>query len=190
MPFSSSRRWQHMEPKQEISAETNHTRAPKMAAIEASSSPNKAIGHFRNQYYAVIAGLFANFNYFSIHFHHSTSKSLQFYSTTANLIVFSHGVLVSWVAPILPLLKSIDTPLTTGPMSVEEISWLVSLGALGSMFAALPIRSMTNRVGCKRMMISYLAVLSIVSGVREQKRKTNSFRDISYSHFHCRFAGL
>lgn len=89
----------------------------------------------------------------------------KLYSRTANLIVFTHGCLVAWVTPVLPLLKSNDTPLTTGPLSMEEVSWLVSLGSLGSMFAALPIRSVTNRVGCKRMMISYLAVLTTVSGV-------------------------
>lgn len=110
------------------------------------------------------------------------------YFITANLIVFSHGCLVSWITPILPLLKSNDTPLTSGPLSLEEVSWVVSIGALGSMIAALPIRSFTNRVGCKRLMTTYLAILSIVSTVaRKCEHRTIFAINVCICHF--RFVG-
>lgn len=93
-----------------------------------------------------------------------------------------------WVTPILPLLKSNDTPLTTGPLSSEEVSWVVAFGSVGSMFAALPIRGITNRVGCKRLMTSYLAILSIVSNV--QCARANAFQENIFHIFSLQICWL
>lgn len=122
------------------------------------TSPN-IVGHFRNQYYAVAAGKCFSF-FFLISPDFSNSTLLP---PIANLIVFSHGSLYGWISPILPLLKSDDTPLTTGPLSSKEISWIVSIGSIGCVSAAFIYPSITNRIGCKRLMTSCLAIFSIVS---------------------------
>lgn len=112
-----------------------------------------------------------------------------FKKNIANLIVFSHGCFVSWPTPILPLLKSNDTPLTTGPLSLEEVSWVVSIGALGSMIAALIARAITNRIGCKLMMTTYLSILSLVRFMRVHKMRTTIYFSEIFVYFNCRFVG-
>lgn len=39
----------------------------------------------------------------------------------------SHGAVIGWFSPTLPILMSDDTPLVTGPLKSDEISWLGSV---------------------------------------------------------------
>lgn len=107
-----------------------------------------------------------------------------FFFSTANLILLSQGFSFGWIAPVLPLWMSEDTPLTSGPMSTEEISWVVSIRSLGTLSAAFVFHSIVVRLGCKRTMTSCLAILSIVSLVSIQKYET-----FSNWYFLCRFLG-
>lgn len=104
--------------------------------------------------------------------------------STANLIILSQGCNFGWIPPILPLWMSDDTPLSSGPMSTEEISWVVSIGSLGTLSAAFVFHSIVDRLGCKRTMTSCLTILSIVSHEIIQ-----NFGTFLNEHFRCRFRG-
>lgn len=91
--------------------------------------------------------------------YHFLSNQLRI---AATLICFSNGLLIAWLTPILPLLKSDDTPLASGPVSLQEVSWLGSLTSIGGMVGALVLRPFTTYVGCKRMMM-VLAIPMVVS---------------------------
>uniref|UniRef100_A0A336K6J2 CSON013479 protein n=1 Tax=Culicoides sonorensis TaxID=179676 RepID=A0A336K6J2_CULSO len=63
----------------------------------------------------------------------------QYYAVgCANLITFIYGIAVGWPSASLPLLKSENTPLPCGPISLLEASWIGSIlcigGALGTIF--------------------------------------------------------
>lgn len=85
--------------------------------------------------------------------------------TAVAIIAFSNGLLIVWFTPILPLLKSDDTPLASGPLSLQDVSWMGSIVSIGAMIGALVVRPLTDRVGCKRMM----ELLPIPITVNEQK---------------------
>lgn len=85
------------------------------------------------------------------------------FASPVNLISLSHGCMVGWLTPVLPLLKSDNTPLTTGPLSLEDVSWMASIAPIGSVFSALILRWITTRIGSKRMMTNCLAIVSVVS---------------------------
>ncbi|PSN32011.1 Facilitated trehalose transporter Tret1 [Blattella germanica] len=55
-----------------------------------------------------------------------------------NLVALNNGLLNSWSPTMLPILQSDDTPISNGPISKEEVSWVVSATALGS-FLATPL---------------------------------------------------
>uniref|UniRef100_A0A182STD7 Major facilitator superfamily (MFS) profile domain-containing protein n=1 Tax=Anopheles maculatus TaxID=74869 RepID=A0A182STD7_9DIPT len=48
-----------------------------------------------------------------------------------HIITASYGVTVGWPAPIIPLLRSPDTPLPSGPITVEEASWIGATLCIG-----------------------------------------------------------
>lgn len=47
-------------------------------------------------------------------------------------MMFAHACLAGWIATAFPLLQSEDTPLESGPITVEQTSWLGSLMPLGA----------------------------------------------------------
>lgn len=103
-----------------------------------------------------------------------------------NLISLSHGCMVGWLTPVLPLLKSDNTPLTTGPLSLEDVSWMASIAPIGSVFSALIFRWITTRIGSKRMMTNCLAIVSVVSFLW---LLYCIWENISIRIFRCRYAG-
>ncbi|EAT41203.1 AAEL007128-PA [Aedes aegypti] len=69
---------------------------------------------------------------------------------TINIINFAHGATLGWLSPFLPLLQSEDSPLETGPVTVEQGSWIGSILCLGGLAGAIIYGSLTNRLGVKR----------------------------------------
>lgn len=67
-----------------------------------------------------------------------------------NIINFAHGATLGWLSPFLPLLQSEDSPLETGPVTVEQGSWIGSILCLGGLAGAIIYGSLTNRLGVKR----------------------------------------
>lgn len=86
---------------------------------------------------------------------------------------------------MLPLLQSNDTPLSTGPLSLEEVSWVVAIGSIGCVVAAFTYPSITNRIGCKRLITSCIAIFSIVSLSHVSQKVT--LLNVSFAY--CRFRG-
>lgn len=80
----------------------------------------------------------------------------------ANLIILSHGCVVGWFSPALPTLLSDDTPLITGPMSNEEISWISSMSSIGALVGTFVFGFMASQIGPKRSMsfTGYWSVLA------------------------------
>lgn len=93
-----------------------------------------------NQYFAVIAGKVLNsfgFNFFSFSceqieawFESKTQILLTFFGA-ANILQFSQGNTNGWPSPALPVLSSEKSPLVTGPLTIEELSWIGSINCIG-----------------------------------------------------------
>lgn len=58
-------------------------------------------------------------------------------------------MVLGWVSPVLPLLKSDDSPLDTGPLTVEQSSWIGSSHCLTGIIGLFTFIYMSNRFGCK-----------------------------------------
>lgn len=96
-------------------------------------------------------------------FRKSNAESFNFmkFYHVANLIFLAHGCIVGWVAPALPLLLSEDTPLKTGPLTTEEVSWVGSINAIGAIVGTFMFGYFTTKFGCKLTM-TFLAIGSIL----------------------------
>lgn len=75
--------------------------------------------------------------------------------------MFSHGCTVGWVSPALLLLMSDDSPLKTGPITIEQVSWIGSIGCIGALFGTFSIGIFTSFMGCKRAMV-FLAIPAVM----------------------------
>lgn len=58
-----------------------------------------------------------------------------------------------WLSPALPELLSESTPLTTGPLTNEQLSWIGSINALSGIFGTFFFGCVTACFGCKRAAI-------------------------------------
>lgn len=67
--------------------------------------------------------------------------------------MFSHGCIVGWCSPALQKLTSESTPLSHGPFTNEEVSWIGSINAIGGLFGSLSFGYFITIMGCKRAMI-------------------------------------
>lgn len=83
-----------------------------------------------------------------------------------DLLFFGYGITCGWTSPSLMILKSDESPLPTGKITMEEASWVASLvnagGALGTLFFG-PI---TNKFGRKNPLIA-VAIPTIVSHISQ-----------------------
>ncbi|CAD7088659.1 unnamed protein product [Hermetia illucens] len=86
----------------------------------------------------------------SVNFGEIEKYKYQILATLAvNIIMFSHGNAIGWLAPTLPTLQSEDSPLTTGPITIEEASWIGSIICVGGVTGSLTFGLLVNRIGCK-----------------------------------------
>lgn len=70
-----------------------------------------------------------------------------------NLIMFSHGTANGWTSSAIPLLTSKDTPLKSGPLTNDEISWIGSINAFGAVFGTISLGYLMSRMGSKRAIL-------------------------------------
>lgn len=111
----------------------------------------------------------------------------------ANLIALTQGLQVGWVSTTLPSLASDDTPLLSGPITNDQLSWIGSINCIGALIGSFSVGYLTNVLGSKRT-VHFLAVpyaiswLLIYFGNTYQhillarfvfKRKTNRFPPIA-----------
>lgn len=69
--------------------------------------------------------------------------------------------MIGWIAPATPILLSDETPLKTGPLTNEQLSWIGSINAIGAILSTFTFGFVTLMLGCKRAII-FLTVPSIV----------------------------
>lgn len=90
-----------------------------------------------------------------------SSPSMQYYYfENRHSFFFSqhHPVftgLKGWVAPALMLLTTNYTPLKTGPITLEQLSWIGSVSSLGAMCGTFTSGCFINSMGCKRAMVGW-----------------------------------
>lgn len=80
---------------------------------------------------------------------------------TGNMLNFLVGTIHAWITPVLPILMSDDTPLATGPLDNEQISWLASCGSLGAIIGNFIFSAITSWCGCKRA-TTWLSLPSVI----------------------------
>lgn len=68
-------------------------------------------------------------------------------------MLFGHGMIIGWLSPALSKLTDESTPLQTGPLTNEQVSWMGSVGAIGALFGCLSTGYIITLFGCKRTMI-------------------------------------
>lgn len=72
------------------------------------------------------------------------------------------GCGVGWFSPALPLLLSPDTPLSSGPLTVEQLSWSGSILSIGGVMGSLLCGFLMSRIGTKRTLM-LLAIPQLVN---------------------------
>lgn len=65
------------------------------------------------------------------------------------------------VSPALPLLASNETPLVSGPLTNEQISWIGSINCIGGLLGSISLGYFTILWGCKRVSL-FLAFPTIL----------------------------
>lgn len=63
------------------------------------------------------------------------------------------GVVIGWTGGNLLLLESADTPLASGPITVDEKSWICSLQAFGAIASVLIFGFLSERFGRKKSIL-------------------------------------
>ncbi|XP_055545641.1 facilitated trehalose transporter Tret1-like [Wyeomyia smithii] len=74
-----------------------------------------------------------------------------------NIITLGHGAALGWVSPSLPYLQSNGTHLTTGPVTIEQASWIGSTICFGGLIGAPTFGLLADRFG-KRLGLQLIAV--------------------------------
>lgn len=78
----------------------------------------------------------------------------QFYATlVVNLLVFIEGISISWTSPYIPLLMSEDTPLKSGPMTEDQVSWIAAYSNVGGIVSTIFSGWLLNTLGRKTTLI-------------------------------------
>lgn len=113
--------------------------------------PKYEFNNFRNQYYAVFSGKVLN---------RLNLNKINTQFIPANSIMFSYGCIVGWVAPALMLLTSDETPLKSGPITLEQLSLIGSMNNIGAIFGIFTFGYVTSFIGCKRAML-FLGIPSV-----------------------------
>uniref|UniRef100_A0A182QMH1 Major facilitator superfamily (MFS) profile domain-containing protein n=1 Tax=Anopheles farauti TaxID=69004 RepID=A0A182QMH1_9DIPT len=83
-----------------------------------------------------------------------------------HIITASYGVTVGWPAPIIPLLRSPDTPLPSGPITVEEASWVGATlcigGTIGTILFAVIHTYYGKKVGLLLISVPHLILWTLI----------------------------
>lgn len=76
------------------------------------------------------------------------------YLITGNLVAMSYGTACGWPSAAYDILKFNETPLGSGPMTVDELSWMVSLLCVGGFVGNIFFGFITERWGRKIPLLS------------------------------------
>ncbi|CAD7088656.1 unnamed protein product [Hermetia illucens] len=70
-----------------------------------------------------------------------------------SILTFTHGNANSWSATAIPLLQSENTPISTGPITMEEASWIGSLVCIGGLTGNFLGGILINIIGQKKVLM-------------------------------------
>lgn len=79
-----------------------------------------------------------------------------------NLLSIGYGVNAGWTSASVILLKSDETPLPTGKITMDEASWITSLLCVGGLAGNVLFGYVTNQFG-RKIPLLLLAVPTVVS---------------------------
>lgn len=65
------------------------------------------------------------------------------------MVAFSYGLGLGWSSPNVPILLSSESPLSTGPVSLNDSTWISSLFCIGGAVGALAYGLIVDVVGRK-----------------------------------------
>lgn len=65
----------------------------------------------------------------------------------------SHGCVIGWVSPFLPLLQSDQSPLETGAITLTQASWVGAFVCVGGVLGNFSFGMLVNLIGSKRTII-------------------------------------
>ncbi|KAL1403250.1 hypothetical protein pipiens_005754 [Culex pipiens pipiens] len=86
------------------------------------------------------------------------SVANQFLGALAvNIITLGHGAVIGWVSPALLYLQSNGAHLTTGPVTIEQASWIGSTLCIGGLIGATVFGALADRCG-KRLGLQLIAI--------------------------------
>jgi MFS family permease len=69
------------------------------------------------------------------------------------LTAFIFGIYIGFTGPNLELFKSDETPLTSGKITIDEESWISSLGAFGALGFTLVYGFVSEKFGRKKAVL-------------------------------------
>lgn len=73
----------------------------------------------------------------------------------ANIFCLSYGCIIGWISPALSHLTTEHSPLTEGPLTTEQISWIGSIASIGALFGSIISSYITALFGCKKAMLLF-----------------------------------
>lgn len=79
----------------------------------------------------------------------------------ANLLIVGYGTSCGWPSVSFATLQSEQTPLDNGPLTTEQISWIVSIFCFGGLLGTLLFGAMANVIGRKSFVL-LMAIPQIV----------------------------
>lgn len=89
-----------------------------------------------------------------------------------NLLTISYGTTAGWPSSSFLLLESIENaPLPTGPLTIDELTWISSILCLGGIFGTLSIGWLISYIGKKKLLL----VLAIPQLVGRKQREREEF---------------
>lgn len=71
----------------------------------------------------------------------------------ANILMFGFGCGVGWFSPALPLLLSSDTPLSSGPLTTEQLSLSGSILSIGGLTGSVFFGYLMIQIGTKKTLM-------------------------------------
>ena len=81
---------------------------------------------------------------------------------TANLIALTQGLQIGWVSTSASDLASDETPLLSGAITNDQLSWIGSINCIGALIGSFSVGYLTNLLGSKRT-THFLAVPYVIS---------------------------
>lgn len=74
-------------------------------------------------------------------------------SPLVNVFILSYGTIIGWPSAALLILQSDASPLESGPISVEETSWIGAIMCVGGLLGNIVFGWISDKLGRKKALI-------------------------------------